>query len=723
MRLKVYLSLFSLLSLTLASFAKPVRIPSFGPNGTHWPDLIPTPFMYDDTVANIVHVACDWDDIKAAIQAVTNNQANSGTLILVAPGDLQGNGNSSGSEPVLEDIGSKSWGQRVTVAPRDGYGTVRFLGGVRFLKMFGVCIAGFEEVGNNGIKFQGCSRSALAWTKCTGHFGVYGTSGFVTEEVEIVEVVQPNYYVSNSDSADMFAGGNGFANWRFDGCYHAPRFFEDPYTGGKPHTDTFQFAAAGGGDYGSVTLRDGAYFSSNNCAIQTGNLDGLLLDHSYVVSGSVSLSRYPHLPGGATEATKNAFNGSGKDFVAKDSIIIGGMALNSRDSDRPWISVTNTKIDRSYGGLNQPLSGQWTVDTSLNASNSGMPPYPTDSYLNTIWANPGATTDVARPVFIPRGATYGEPQEVTITCSTSGATIYYTLDGSIPTASSAVYTSPLTVSASATIRAFATASGTELEPSSVQTEDYFIVNQVKVPVISPDGGQYSTAQSVSVTCPTEGATIHYTLDGSLPTSSSSIYTGPILISSTATLKAVGVKAEAVDSPVASAQFGIGDTYLASEAWTNVNIPTQESNFTISWNAVPDGEQIDGVTGLSFGPASGYDDLACIVRFASTGVIDARNGGGYEAMQTLDYVADTMYRFELTIDMSAKKYSVTVTPFGEAPILIAQDYDFRTQQANVAALNEIGLVALGSGTHLVSDIVIGTTAPPSAPKGLRLLISP
>ena len=109
-------------------------MPSFGPNGTHWPELIPTPFMYDNTVSNIVHVPCTWAAIKSAIQAVTNAQANSGTLILVAPGELAGFGSGSGANPVLENIGSTSWAQRVTVAPRDGYGSVKWKNGVRFAR-------------------------------------------------------------------------------------------------------------------------------------------------------------------------------------------------------------------------------------------------------------------------------------------------------------------------------------------------------------------------------------------------------------------------------------------------------------------------------------------------------------------------------------------------------------------------------------------------------------
>lgn len=725
MKFKTYLALLLSAAFALPSMAasKPERVPYFGPNGTHWPDKIPTPFMYDDTVANIVEVPCNWTAIRNAISAVTANQANGGTLILVAPGTLQGNGSSSGSVPVLENIGSVNWGQRVTVAPRDGYGTVKWTGGVRFLKVFGVCFAGFESSGSepSGVKLQGCRRSALAWVKCTGHLGVYGTEGFVTEGIELSEVVQPDHYVVSDDSADFYAGGGGFTDWRLDGCYHAPRFYvSGSYPNGRPHTDTIQFAATSGGSYSNVTLRDTAVFASNNCSIQTGNIDGLTLEKCYVVADVVSRSRYPFLPGGHNEGANNAFNGSGKNFRAIDSVFYGGMTLNDRDAPKPWAYVSNTRVNKAYLDGNQPLSGKWTVDTSMNAANSGMPEYPDDDYLNGIWDNPGATTKVSRPVFIPAGGTYGAPQQVTLTCSTSGATIYYTTNGSEPTTTSTRYTGPFWVNNTSTVKAFATAAA--LESSAAQTAEYRIVNIAPTPVITPDGGLFSVAQPATITAGT-GTTIYYTLDGTTPTTSSSLYTAPVLISSSGTLKAIATKPGAENSPVASATFGIGNSYIGSEAWTNVTFPNQTSQFTISWNSIPDASPIDGVTGLGAASADGYADCACLVRFASTGVIEARNYDTYAAVTPLVYDAGRMYRFELNANIATKRYSVTVTPAGGAPVVIAQNYQFRKEQINAASLNHLSLVTLNGASHIVSDITLGTTPAPTAPTGLRVTSNP
>jgi hypothetical protein len=86
---------------------------------------------------------------------------------------------------------------------------------------------------------------------------------------------------------------------------------------------------------------------------------------------------------------------------------------------------------------------------------------------------PTPTPAAATPVFSPAGGTYSATQSVTITDATPGAAIYYTTDGSTPTASSALYTAAIQVSATVTIRAIAVASG--YANSAVTTATYTIV--------------------------------------------------------------------------------------------------------------------------------------------------------------------------------------------------------------------------------------------------------
>ena len=82
------------------------------------------------------------------------------------------------------------------------------------------------------------------------------------------------------------------------------------------------------------------------------------------------------------------------------------------------------------------------------------------------------------------------------------------------------------------------------------------ISNVATPTFSPAAGRYETAQTVSITCETTGATIYYTLDGTNPTTSSTPYTSPLTISETTTVKALAVK-DGEQSAVASAKYTIG----------------------------------------------------------------------------------------------------------------------------------------------------------------------
>ena len=79
---------------------------------------------------------------------------------------------------------------------------------------------------------------------------------------------------------------------------------------------------------------------------------------------------------------------------------------------------------------------------------------------------------VAMPTFSIAGGTYYAAQNVTLSCATSDATIYYTTDGSTPTTSSTAYSTAIPVSATTTIKAIAVKAG--MTDSDVATATYTI---------------------------------------------------------------------------------------------------------------------------------------------------------------------------------------------------------------------------------------------------------
>ncbi|MEV6924068.1 chitobiase/beta-hexosaminidase C-terminal domain-containing protein [Dactylosporangium sp. NPDC051485] len=181
----------------------------------------------------------------------------------------------------------------------------------------------------------------------------------------------------------------------------------------------------------------------------------------------------------------------------------------------------------------------------------------------------GGTSTVATPTFSPPGGTYTTAQSVTLATATAGASIRFTLDGSTPTAASTLYTGPLTISATTTVRAIGVLAGQT--DSAVASATYTIsaAGTVATPTFNPPGGTYATPQSVSLATATAGASIRFTLDGSTPTAASTLYTGPLTISATTTVRAIGVLAGQTDSAVASATYTIS---TATSCTTQPDIP-------------------------------------------------------------------------------------------------------------------------------------------------------
>lgn len=104
----------------------------------------------------------------------------------------------------------------------------------------------------------------------------------------------------------------------------------------------------------------------------------------------------------------------------------------------------------------------------------------------------GTISQAAAPMFNIAEGNYNSPQSISISTATTGATIYYTTDGTAPTISSAVYSTPINISATTTIKAFAVKTG--LNISSISSALYTIrTSSLPAPWSGMDVGAASPA--------------------------------------------------------------------------------------------------------------------------------------------------------------------------------------------------------------------------------------
>lgn len=114
----------------------------------------------------------------------------------------------------------------------------------------------------------------------------------------------------------------------------------------------------------------------------------------------------------------------------------------------------------------------------------------------------GGTSPAATPTFDPAAGTYTSAQSVTISCTTEGASIYYTTDGSDPDNTKTQYTGAISVTSTTTIKAIAYADG--YDPSAIASATYTInvaptitVTEVTLPAFSATAGN-SQDQTITV---------------------------------------------------------------------------------------------------------------------------------------------------------------------------------------------------------------------------------
>jgi glucose/arabinose dehydrogenase len=177
---------------------------------------------------------------------------------------------------------------------------------------------------------------------------------------------------------------------------------------------------------------------------------------------------------------------------------------------------------------------------------------------------------------------------------------------------------------------------------------------VATPTFSPGGGTYATAQNVTISTTTPDASIRYTTDGSTPTTTTgTVYTGPVTVSTTATLRAIAYKSGLTNSAVAAATYTIGSVptpiVVEAEALSRTSTgattapQTDANNSGGTWIAL----QADGVGDyveytLTNVPAGTYQVKMMYKGHPNRGILNLRVDGTQIGTTLDQYSATSIY---------------------------------------------------------------------------------
>lgn len=216
----------------------------------------------------------------------------------------------------------------------------------------------------------------------------------------------------------------------------------------------------------------------------------------------------------------------GQEFTAPTLTNEAGLAVTYSSGNEAVATVDTNSGEVTIVGV-----GSTTI-TATGAENDNYKGA-TATYTITVEAKPV----VATPTFTPAAGYYNSAQNVTIACETTGADIYYTTDGTVPTTESTKFAEAITVGENLTIKAIAVKEG--YTNSDIAEAEYVIDIPVQIAALTfmPGSGHYTEAKEVSIACATPGVTITYKIgDGEFQP-----YTKPFVVDHSCTVTAKATK--------------------------------------------------------------------------------------------------------------------------------------------------------------------------------------
>ncbi|MGC1128939.1 MAG: chitobiase/beta-hexosaminidase C-terminal domain-containing protein, partial [Candidatus Acidiferrales bacterium] len=246
-----------------------------------------------------------------------------------------------------------------------------------------------------------------------------------------------------------------------------------------------------------------------------------------------------------------------------------GVILNNGDTMSVQMTYNGTMLTMTITDavVAKTFSTSWTVNIpQIVGSNTAYVGFTggtggeTASQKIETWTFTPTTvtgTQVSTPIISPGSETFSGSVPVQITDATSGSTIYYTMNGSAPVVGASgttQYAGAITVSATTTVNAIATAPG---DTASAEATAVYTQQAAATPVITPGTETFTGTVSVTMSDSTAGSTIYYTTNGNAPVvgaSGTTPYSAAFTASATTTVKAMTVASGFANSGVASATY-------------------------------------------------------------------------------------------------------------------------------------------------------------------------
>lgn len=359
---------------------------------------------------------------------------------------------------------------------------------------------------NSHIKFEG---------KQSGKARFFLDNVTITQSGEVPTISAPTVSISgNAQSADTYFGSvsvtlsaayGASIYYTLDGTEptSASTLYTAPFT--ITETSTLKAIAISGDNSSSVVTRTITIL--NMTPIFFENFETAGLNQMSVTNASGTYEWVTATHNGNTYAYANAYNqGATETWLITPSIMppsASGVTLTfstAKNYNGPGLQV---KYSTNYSGAGDPSTATWTDITSDCALSegswnwvesgdveiAGATPlyfawvYTSEESSAAAWeldnilvsAESAVSTEVAAPVFTPAAGTYTDSVTFSLTCTTEDATIYYTTDGTEPTEASILYSAPVTLIATTTVKA--KAFKTDWTASATVTAVYTITNE------------------------------------------------------------------------------------------------------------------------------------------------------------------------------------------------------------------------------------------------------